>query len=179
MPILDAQNRLAGLLTHESLRQISRPIDLLRLRLVSEVMTHQVICAAPENSMLAITQQMAEHRVSSVMIVQPGGSPDQPHVIPVGIVTERDIVQFQALGLNLETCVAEAVMSTPIFAVQPSDSLWVVQQMMEQRLIRRLAVTGAQGELLGIVTQTSLLQAFNPLELYRLAETLEENVEKL
>ena len=179
MPILDAQNRLAGLLTHESLRQISRPIDLLRLRLVSEVMTHQVICAAPENSMLAITQQMAEHRVSSVMIVQPGGSPDQPHVIPVGIVTERDIVQFQALGLNLETCVAEAVMSTPIFAVQPSDSLWVVQQMMEQRLIRRLAVTGAQGELLGIVTQTSLLQAFNPLELYRLAETLEEKVEKL
>jgi PAS domain S-box-containing protein len=50
---------------------------------------------------------------------------------------------------------------------------------MEQRLIRRLAVTGEFGELLGIVTQTSLLQALNPTEIYNLAKVLEAKVEQL
>lgn len=168
-----------GLVTNESLRQSSRPVDLLRLRLVFEVMTSDVICATPNSSMLAIAQLMAKHRVSSIMIVQPGGSETEPLQIPVGIITERDIVQFQALGLNLKTCLAEAVMSTPIFAVKPDDSLWVVQQIMEQRLIRRLAVTGKQGELLGIVTKANLLQALNPLELYKLAEVLEKKSVRL
>ena len=179
LPIVDELNHLIGLVTHESLRQTSRPIDLLRLRMVEEVMTNKVICAAPDSSMLAIAQLMADRRVSSVMIVESSSSPAEPLQIPVGIVTERDIVQFQALGLSLETYLAQAVMSTPIFAVKPDDSLWTVQQLMEQRLINRLAVTGEQGELLGIVTQTSLLQAINPLELYKLAEMLEEKVVRL
>ena len=179
LPILDEFDRLVGLVTHESLRQISRPLDLLRLRMVAEVMTREVICAAPDSSLLAIVQLMAEHRVSSVMIVHPGGISAEPLQMPVGIVTERDIVQFQALGLKLETCRAEVVMSTPIFTVRPLESLLTVQQIMEQRSIRRLAVTGEQGELLGIVTQISLLQALNPLELYKLAQKWEEKVVRL
>ncbi|BAY31295.1 multi-sensor hybrid histidine kinase [Nostoc carneum NIES-2107] len=179
LAIIDEQDRVVGLLTNETLRQSSRAVNLLRLRLAFEVMTREVICATPESSILAIAQLMTTHRVSSVMIVQPGGSEDAPLKIAVGIVTERDIVQFQALGMNLETCLAQMVMSTPIFAVKPEDSLLVVQQMIEQRLIRRLAVTGEQGELLGIVTQSSLLQALNPLELYKLAEVLEKKVVQL
>jgi PAS domain S-box-containing protein len=50
---------------------------------------------------------------------------------------------------------------------------------MEQRLIRRLAVTGELGELLGIVTQTSLLNALNPTEIYNLAKILEVKVLQL
>ncbi|AFZ02617.1 GAF domain-containing protein [Calothrix sp. PCC 6303] len=179
IPILDQQDQVVGLLTNESLRQSSRPVDLLRLRLVYEVMTKEVICGAPDSSMLAIAQLMAKHRVSSIIIVQPDNSETESLQIPVGIITERDIVQFQALGLNLKTCLAKVVMSTPIFAVKPNDSLWLVQQLMEQRLIHRLAVTGEQGELLGIVTQTSLLKALNPLEIYKLAEVLEKKVVKL
>lgn len=176
LPILNEDDRLVGLVTHESLRQTSRPVDLLRLRLVSEVMASQVICAKPDVLMLAIAQLMAKHRVSSVMIVETDTAASEPLQIPVGIVTERDIVQFQALGLNLETCLAQTVMSSPIFAVKPDESLWAVHQIMEQHLIHRLAVTGNRGELLGIITQTSLLQALNPLELYKLAEVMEQKV---
>ncbi|CAN1212455.1 histidine kinase [Tumidithrix helvetica PCC 7403] len=180
LPLLDDRDRPVGLLTHESLRQTSRPVDLLRLRTVAEVMTSEVICAPPDVPMLAIARLMAEHRVSSVAIVQAQvGEQQESLQIPVGIVTERDVVQFQALNLDFETYQAQSVMSAPIFSVNPDDSLWVVQQMMEQRLIRRLAVTGSQGELLGIVTQSSLLNALNPLDLYRLAEVLEQKVLRL
>ncbi|WP_251957961.1 CBS domain-containing protein [Nostoc commune] len=41
---------------------------------------------------MQIAQLMTEHRVSSIMIVQPGGSQTEPLQIPVGIITERDIV---------------------------------------------------------------------------------------
>jgi PAS domain S-box-containing protein len=179
LPVLDDQDRILGIVTNESLRQISRPVDLLRLRLVSEVMQGDVICAAPDVSMLAIVKLMANHKVSSVMIVQNHGSPVEPIQIPLGIITERDVVQFQALGLNLEAYLAEAVMSAPIFTVKSNDSLWLVQQLMGQHLIRRLAVIGELGELLGIVTQTSLLQALNPLEIYKMAEALEKKVAQL
>jgi PAS domain S-box-containing protein len=180
LPVVDDFNCLVGLLTHESLQQTIRPVDLLRLRLVAEVMAEEVICATPDISILEIAQLMAVHRISSVIIVQLQMDDDQkPLQIPVGIVTERDLVQFQALNLNLKTCQAQAVMSTPIFTVNPSDSLWVVQQILEQRFIQRLAVTGDRGELLGIVTQSSLLQTLNPLELYNLAETLETKISNL
>jgi len=179
LPILGEDDRVVGIVTHESLRQSSRPIDLLRLRLVNEVMTNDVVCAASEASMLMIAQMMAANRISSVMIVETSKNPSQAWQIPVGIVTERDIVQFQALGLNLENWNAATMMSSPIFAVKPDDSLWMVHQIMEQRFISRLAVVGEQGELLGIVTQTSLLQALNPIELYNLAEILEKKVARL
>ncbi len=180
LPILDRDQRLLGILTHESLRQLARPVDLLRLRLVSEVMTSKVMCAEPSTSMLVIAQLMAERRVGSILIVEHRLDPaGQPLQMPVGIITERDIVQFQSLRMNLTQVEVQAVMSTPVFSVRPEDSLMVVQEVMEQRSIRRLVVTGTQGELLGIVTQTSLLQALNPLELYTLSKILEEKVSQL
>ncbi len=180
MPVLDVDDRLLGLITHESLRQLARPVDLLRLRLVSDVMMANVVCAEPSTSMLAITQSMAERRVGSVLIVEAQIDPEgNPLQIPLGITTERDIVQFQSLGLQLENVEVQMVMSAPVFTVRPNDSLMLVQQIMEQRSIRRLVVTGDQGELLGIVTQTSLLNALNPLELYSLSKLLEQKVSQL
>lgn len=179
LPIVDDQKRLVGLLTHDSLRRVTRPVDLLRLRSVSEVMSRNVVCAAPDDTLLHIAQRMAHHRVSSVIIALPQTPRSSSPAMPVGIVTERDIVQFQALGLTLAAHQAAAVMSTPVFTVSPEDSLWAVQQMMGQHWIRRVAVTGKHGELLGIVTQSSLLQALNPLELYNLAAVLEEKVAQL
>ncbi|MEA5577425.1 GAF domain-containing protein [Anabaena sp. UHCC 0451] len=175
LAVVDEQNQLLGILTHESLQKQTRPVDLLRLRLVDEVMTTKVICAAADVSIFEIARLMAENRISSVMIVETKES----LTIPIGILTERDIVQFQALNLNFETCQAQTVMSTPIFCVNSHESLWNVQQIMEQRLIQRLAVTGTQGELLGIVTQSSILQSLSPLELYKLTTVLEQKVLQL
>ncbi|MDJ0708468.1 MAG: EAL domain-containing protein [Leptolyngbyaceae cyanobacterium MO_188.B28] len=181
LPIVDDQDRLVGLITYESLRRISHPIDLLQLRLVSQVMTREVICAGLDCSMLEIAQRMTDHCVSCVVIVEAEGSPAEQLQMPVGILTERDLVQCQALALNLnlENCTAGEMMSAPIFSVKPADSLWTVRQIMEKHFIRRLVVTGEQGGLSGIVTQSNLLKALHPLEIYKLAEFLEKEVVRL
>ncbi|MBP0005986.1 MAG: PAS domain S-box protein [Cyanobacteria bacterium SBC] len=183
LPVLDDLDRLVGFVTDATLRQTFQPIDLLQLRRVSDLTLHETIDVTPDRSLLAISQLMARHCVSSVVVVEPVVEPGVRHSesfnIPVGMLTERDLVKARALGLDLENCTAEAVMSTPVLAVKPENSLWTVQQKMEQHLVHQLAVTGAQGELLGIVTQTHVLQTFNPLELYKLAEALVSEVKRL
>ncbi|MFM2061516.1 MAG: hypothetical protein RLZZ507_1186 [Cyanobacteriota bacterium] len=174
LPIVDDNDQLIGLVTHESLRQMLRPIDLLRLRLVSEIMNTDVICAAPETSVLDLTRLMAEHRVSSVVIV---AADDDTRAI--GIVTERDIVQFHALDLSFDKIKALEVMSSPLFTVSPDDSLWEARSLMQEKQLNRVVVTDNHGQLLGIVTQTTLLQALNPVEIYKLVETLEQKLCRL
>lgn len=167
VPVVDDNDCLVGLLTHETLRQLSRPTDLLRLRTVAEVMVSHVFSATSSTSMLAVAQLMAAERISSVIIVEseelasldvPNSGAAQPAIpmgpsgrmdhktesgqIPIGILTERDIVQFQALGLALDQHNAGAFMSSPVFAVQAGDSLWNAQELMERHFIRRVVVTG-------------------------------------
>jgi CBS domain-containing protein len=96
LPIVDGQGDLVGLLTHETLRQVLQPTDLLRLRLVQEVMTPTVSTVAPTDALLRVAQRMATQRVSSVVVVGNDGQ----GAVPMGIVTERDLVQFQALELE-------------------------------------------------------------------------------
>jgi len=183
LPIVDDQERLIGLISYESLQKLTRPVDLMRLRLVGEVMAGDVITAAADRTLLEIAQFLAQHRISCVIITEcdgnPDAAPDATQQRPLGIITERDIVQFQALGGNLTETRAEAVMSSPLFTVNAEDSLWAAQQQMEERRIRRVVVTRDPGELVGLVTQTTLLRAFNPIELYYLAENLKQRVCRL
>lgn len=174
--IVDDRDRLVGVVSSESIRRVLRPANLLKMRRVSEVMTTPVIQAALSTSVLGVAQLMAQHRVSCVAIIEADG---EPFALPVGIVTERDIVQFQALGLNLDDTTAEAVMSSPLFLLSPEDSLWTAHREMQKRRVRRLVVSWNWGGGLGIVTQTSLLRIFDPMEMYGVVETLQRTVDEL
>ncbi|MTJ51594.1 PAS domain S-box protein, partial [Anabaena sp. UHCC 0253] len=175
LPILDDNNQLLGLITHENLRQLLRPIDLLKLRLVSEVMNIRLVHATPETSILEVTKLMTRNNVSSVVIIE-----EQNYLpIPIGIITEQDIVQFQALDLDLESISVAKVMSSPVFSVSPDQSLWSIFMLMKERRIHRVVVTGEQGEMLGFVTYTTILQALNPLDIYKIVQILEQKVSQL
>jgi PAS domain S-box-containing protein len=165
LPIIDDRAQLVGTISSDAIRQILQPIDLLKFRSVREGMTIDVVRANADANVLEITQLMVAHQVSSVVIVEGNR--------PVGIVTEQDIVQFQLLELDFDRLAVRAVMSAPLFCLQPTDSLWVAQQMMETKLIRRLVVIDAQGELCGIVTQSNLLKSLDPLEMLRVVGSLQ------
>jgi signal transduction histidine kinase len=186
LPIVDDQGQPTGIVTHDSIRRALQPVNLLtRLRYVKDVMTTQIIHASVKSSVLNLAKLMTEHQVSCVVITQES---EQPEVstqtsnsqvqIPVGIVTERDIVQFQALELDLSRMIAQDVMSTPLFCLRPSDSLWDAHEDMHRHHVRRLIVTGSDGELVGIVSQTSLLQVLNPADMYGVIEVLQHVVEE-
>lgn len=176
LPIVDDVGKLIGVVSHESIRQILRPANLLRLRRVADVMTTEVIHAPLTTSLLELAKLMSANRVSCVVITQldPEGNPR-----PVGIVTERDIMQFQGVQIDLIDTQAHAVMSTPLLLLDPDDSLWAAHQEMQQRRVGRLVVSWNWGQGLGIVTQSSLLKAFDPIEMYGVIENLRQTIEQL
>jgi CBS domain-containing protein len=178
LAIADERQQLIGIVSLDSIRHILRPSNLLKIRRVAEVMTNQVTTASPTTLVAKLTELMATHQISCVVIVEKSDREDSVQR-PVGIVTERDIVRFQALGLNISTTKARAVMSTPLFVLSPEDSLWTAHQEMEQRQVRRLVVSWNWGQELGIVTQTSILRVFDPIEMHDVIETLQRTIQQL
>lgn len=117
LPIVDQADRLIGVVSPETIRQAMRPANLLKLRRVADVMSRNIIHAPLNTTVLQIAQLMTEHRVSCVVITEANEEDDI--IIPVGIITERDIVQFQFLQARLDNLEAEQVMSTPLFLLSP------------------------------------------------------------
>ena len=180
LPVVDERGELLGVVSQESIRRILRPANLLKLRRVSEVMTTELIYTPMSTSVMHIAKLMTKHHISCVVITEEIEA-DLEHIgtIPVGIITERDIVQFRALQLNLSQVQAETVMSTPLFLLSPEDSLWTAHQEMLRRHVQRLVVSWDWGKGLGIVTQTNLLRIFDPMEMYGVIETLQHTVQQL
>jgi PAS domain S-box-containing protein len=181
LPVLDETDQVLGVATAEGVRMAIKPMHLLRLRRIDEAMTTKVVHASPTTSILALAKLMALHRVSCIVVVADCGeelTDPSPQHYPIGIVTERDVVQFQLLQLDLANVQARKVMSAPLLRLRPSDTLWDAQEAMQQMRVRRLVVTGDNGSLLGIITQSSILRSLNPLELYRMIETLQNQVQE-
>ena len=175
LPIVDNNDNLVGLVTPESIRQILKPANLLKLRRVSDVMTTNVAQASMSASIKSLAQSMATKKLSCIVITE---IDTDERIKPVGIITERDIVQFQSLELNLSKIQAQDVMSTPLFLLNPDDSLWTAHQEMQQRHIRRLVVSWNWGRGLGIITQTSLLRVFDPVEMYNIVESFQQSTKE-
>ncbi|MEL6454943.1 MAG: CBS domain-containing protein [Cyanobacteria bacterium J06623_5] len=181
LPIVNAQQQIIGMVTPSSIRAVLRPANLLKMRRVADVMSKGVIQAPTTARIIELAKKMADHRVSCVVIVEPSVSEEAggPVNRPVGIVTERDIVQFQTLELNLQSVTAGEVMSAPLFLLSPQDSLWSAHEAMQARRVRRLVVSWNWGKGLGIVTQTSLLRVFDPIEMCGIIDSLQSTVQQL
>jgi CBS domain-containing protein len=111
---------------------------------LSEIMTAGVITASPEASAVSVARQMRDHRVGSVVIVDPEGS-------PVAMVTDRDLaLRVFAEGVDPETPVGEHA-SRPLVCGESAMQLEEAAALMVQHRVRRLPVVDAD-RLAGIVT---------------------------
>jgi PAS domain S-box-containing protein len=175
LPIVDQQGDILGLIVPATLRQILQPADLLRMRSVSEAMTTDVVWVHPDTSTLKIAQLMAKQSLSCVVIAQKSSNSGEA-IEPLGIVTEGDLVQFQALGLDFQRIRATEVMSSPVFSLLPDISLWQAHRQMQNYFVQRLIVTGEQGELIGLISQMEILQTIEPWEMYETIDLLRDRV---
>ncbi|MFP4103708.1 PAS domain S-box protein [Coleofasciculus sp.] len=202
LPVVGERGNLIGVITPQTIRDVLQPVDLLNHKKVSDVMSTPVIHAMETTSILELAQVMNAQRVSCVVIVEETEFPvfqqnsvkagfaetlpsiAQPNFLnpplptqnllrPIGIITERDIVQFGNLGLDLANTSVTTVISTPLLLIQPTESIWSAHQLMQQHRVRRLVVSGEAGELAGLITQTQILNTINPIDIYQTVDTLE------
>ncbi len=177
LPVVNDEGELIGIITQKNIRSAITPSSLLKMRRVSEVMSRSVITSSGEVFTIEIARLMKQHQVSCIVIVETKTAPEKI-TIPVGIITERDLVGYQIANLDLLGTKASAVMSQPLVPIDPEDSLWETHQLMDAKDLRRMVVVEKSGELAGIVTQTSILRVFDPLEMSRTIDLLQSEVDK-
>jgi CBS domain-containing protein len=111
---------------------------------IGEIMTPRVVTADPQASAASVARQMRDHRVGSVVIVDPAGS-------PVAMITDRDIaVRVFAEGVDPGSGVGNHA-SRPLICGHPEMGLDEAAALMVQHRVRRLPVLDGD-RLAGIVT---------------------------
>lgn len=103
LPVVDEDSRLIGIITREAIHEALQPVNLLaNLRCAADVMTKEVISAPKTASALDLARLMVKHQVSYIVIVEDQiqhpqrATATENYQIPIGIVTERDMMQFRA-----------------------------------------------------------------------------------
>jgi CBS domain-containing protein len=124
------------------------------MRLVSQILEakeRRIVAVAPESTVLDAVRAMAEHNVSSVLVMR-GGELQ-------GIVTERDYARKIVLqGRTSADTPVSTVMSHPVQCVAPDASVDACMELMTERRIRHLPVREA-GAVVGVISIGDLVKA--------------------
>jgi len=124
---------------------------------LKNVCTRDVACCHSQSSIFEAARKMREHHVGNLVVVEDDG--DDCNALPVGIITDRDIV-VEVVSRNRdpqETTVA-TVMSTPMVVADESEDVAEAVERMQVHGVRRIVITGAHGALAGIFTLDDLLR---------------------
>ena len=78
---------------------------------------------------------------------------------PVGIVTDRDFAVKVAAHAYQVSDSIKKIMSSPLVAIGPEESVWMIADLMYTRGIRKLPVI-EEDKVVGIVTATDLVNQF-------------------
>jgi PAS domain S-box-containing protein len=169
IPIVDQHNRVQGIITLDHIRRQLRLSNLLKLRTVAEVVRTNVFCVTPATSVTEAIAQMVQRRISCVVVID-----DQNR--PIGVLTERDLVKIRHQVLTRAEIPIGEVMTTPIIQIPQTASLLEAQEMMNRHHIRRLIVSQTNGQLLGLITQSCLVEVLHPWELGHLIKALKQTL---
>ncbi|ADE13853.1 CBS domain containing protein [Nitrosococcus halophilus Nc 4] len=120
---------------------------------VGQYCNREVIVTSLDTSILEVAQLMRRHHVGDVLVVEQQGEQN----IPVGIVTDRDLViEILAEEIALDAVTVKDVMSSAITISEKAD-LWDTLQQMRYQGIRRMPVVNEKGSLEGILTVDDVL----------------------
>jgi len=118
---------------------------------VRDVMTKSVLSIDSSVSIKEAAKMMEDTRVGAFVIMEEN--------TPIGIITDRDFaIKVAAHEVSLDSPVKE-IMSAPLFAITPKESVWMAADLMYTRGIRKLPVID-DDKVVGIITATDLITQF-------------------
>lgn len=127
-------------------------------KLVSSVVSMKPVSLASHTPIQEAAKVMAEHKISSVLIIDSIKQEDRDKEHLVGILTDRDIRnRVVARGLSYDVAVSAVMTQTPA-TVYGRQSLVDALTVMTQSNIHHLPVLDDDDNLLGMVTTTDLMR---------------------
>jgi CBS domain-containing membrane protein len=151
--------------TH-ALERLSRAVT------AAEIMTTGVVTVAPDTPVAEVAAAMGRRGVSGVPVVDAGQK-------VVGVISEKDFLtrmgvpdakNFMSLvagclktrgctALPIEYALARDLMNSPAITVAPDTPVKNIALLLTQKSINRVAVTGPDGRLLGLVSRGDIVKA--------------------
>jgi CBS domain-containing protein len=144
-----------------SLDKESNPIksEPTRYRNIASIMTSEVFTISPENTLHEVAQIMGEKHIGSLIVMK--------YETPIGIITERDLLNIVSEGVPLQrdwirsspsicTEKVESAMSFPLIRICVDYRLNDAARLMIEKRVRRLGVCDS-GYLVGIVTTSDMI----------------------
>ncbi|HAG81822.1 MAG TPA: phosphoribulokinase [Cyanobacteria bacterium UBA11162] len=144
---------------------------------VADVMSHEPIVVLPQTPIKEAMKILAERRISGLPVVDEAGK-------LVGVISETDLL-WQETGVEppvyivfldsviylenpsrydqelhkaLGQTVGEVMTRDPV-TVKPNQPLRKAAKLMQEKSIRRLAVTDEEGKVIGILTPSDIVRA--------------------
>ena len=118
----------------------------------SDVMTSDLTCCTPADTVHVVAQSMKSHDVGAMPVID---SHERKRLI--GIVTDRDLaLKVVAEDLNARKTKVEDVMSRNMVACKTGDSWQIALDAMAKHQLRRIPVVDEQGRLAGIIAQADV-----------------------
>ncbi len=129
---------------------------------VRDIMTKSVIAVDASITVNEAAKMMEDVKVGAIIVME--------NNTPVGIITDRDFaVKVVAHAYQITTSVKQ-IMSTPLIAISPNESIWMVADLMYTKGIRKLPVIEDE-QVIGIITSTDLVK--------QLAISTDEDIRKM
>jgi len=124
---------------------------------VGRICNRDVVMIEKTASVAEAARRMRAHHVGNLVVVEQ----ESPDPIPIGIVTDRDlVVEVLAEGVELRTVTVGDVMSFDLATAREDNDLSDTIKRMRAKAVRRLPVVDARGVLAGIISIDDLIELF-------------------
>ena len=108
----------------------------------------EVVITGPETTVVEAAKLMRQYHVGDLVVVKQEGNEN----IPVGIVTDRDLViEVLAQEVPIESVTFKDVMITELLTVAENETLLDTLALMQKHGVRRALVVNEHGGLEGIM----------------------------
>ena len=121
-------------------------------RRLAEIITPDVIAVSPDTPVRAGLAVMRDRGISCLVVAEAG--------VPVGIVTERDIVWGAAhRGETFADRTMGELMTSPVVTVDEDTMLVEAYHLLARKRLRHLVLVDAAGKARGVLTQSDLIES--------------------
>ena len=122
---------------------------------VGEFCNREVVIVDRDTTIMEAAKLMRSHHVGNLVVTEK----QQDHQVPVGILTDRDIVvELLAEEIDVEKILVGDAMAFELHQIDEHSGVQDALTMMRDHGIRRLPVVDAKGALVGILTMDDLLE---------------------
>lgn len=148
MGVTDESNRLIGIVTYTDIMTSIDPAILLEKKMIGDLMMRIDTLMFTPDWMLEDVIHHFQKMEDSIIVVE--------GMIPVGIITTKDVFRILSSGGNTERPLRE-FMTGSVITIPTTASINEALTQLKQYRIKRAIVVSAEGYLLGVITQSQLV----------------------